>query len=176
MNLLVIFVAILSAQVSAQCGAVDRNSPGAVTEEVRDIFNRALDRMEYTLPSGVRASTWSPPDSSVRAQLGCLGNAAVPATADLLRHTTRSFGHILAIQMLSWEGGPEIVQPLAEVLAKPEDPSRLDSVRLAAIEALGAAPPERALPVIEQAMHSERNPTLLRAAARVRAKLMGSGD
>jgi hypothetical protein len=78
--------------------------------------------MEGTLPSGVKVATWMPPEDSVRSQIKCLGTNAVPATAELLRSTRRSFGYILAIRMLGWEGGPDIVPLLEEILAKPGNP------------------------------------------------------
>ena len=156
----------------AQCGPVDRTSSEAVKNEVNRLFNKSLDAMEVTLPSGVKATTWRGWDQSTQDQISCLGAGAVSPTAELLRNTTRPFGRTLAIHMLSWEGGPEIVTPLAEVLAKPEDnPEKLDSVRLAAIDALTAAPPDRALPVLDAVLRSEKNPDLRKAAARVKARL-----
>jgi hypothetical protein len=73
--------------------------------------------------------------------------------------------------MLGWEGGPDIVPSLAAVLAKPGSPEKLDIVKLAAIEALAAAPPEKALPVVEQVLLSEQNPDLLKAAMQVKQQL-----
>ena len=140
------------------------------------LFNKSLDAMEGTLPSGDKVVTWMPPDDSVHDQIKCLGAAAVPATAELLRNTHRSFGHILAIRMLGWEGGPEIIPPLAEILAKPGDPLKLDSIKFEALQSLCAAPPDKALPLVEQVLRSEKNPDLLKAAALVRAKLKDSAD
>jgi hypothetical protein len=172
----VILLAILSAIAGAQCGSVDRDSPEAVTKEVNRLFNKTLDAMEYTLPSGVKATTWMGWEPSTQDQISCLGAAAVPATAELLRSSDRSFGRLLAVHMLSWEGGSEIVPPLAEALAKPSDPSTLDSVKLAALHALTAAPSDIALPVVEHVLNSEKNPDLLKAAAEVKATLEGSAD
>lgn len=156
----------------AQCGSVDTTSAEAVKDEVNRLFNKTLDSMEVTLPSGVKATTWRGWNQSTQDQISCLGTAATFPTAELLRNTTRSFGRTLAIHMLSWEGGPEIVPPLAELLAKPENnPEKLDSVRLAAVDALIAAPPDRALPVVEAVLRSEKNPDLRKAAERVKARL-----
>jgi hypothetical protein len=156
----------------AQCGSVDRTSPEAVRNEVNRLFDKTLDAMEVTLPSGVKATTWRGWDQSTQEQISCLGTAAVSATAELLRGTARPFGRTLAIHMLSWIGGPEIVPPLADLLAKPEDhPERLDSVRLAAVDALAAAPPGKALPIVEAVLRSEKNPDLLKAATSVKARL-----
>jgi HEAT repeat protein len=171
----VLLVAVTAAG-AAQCGPVDRESPEAVKNEVNRLFNKSLDAMESTLPSGTKVTSWIPPDDSVHDQIKCLGAAAVPATADLLHNTRRSFGHILAIRMLGWEGGPEIIPPLAEILAKPTDPLKLDSVKFEALQSLFAAPPTKALPLVEQVLQSEKNPDLLRAAARVKAKLSGTAD
>lgn len=160
---------------AAQCDSVDRDSPDAVRKEVNRLFDHSLDAMETKLPSGITATTWIPPDDSVRDRIKCLGAAAVPATTALLRGTGRSFGHILAIRMLGWEGGPEIVPPLAEILAKPGDMTKPpDSVKFEALESLSAAPPDKALPVVQQVLRSEQNPDLLKQAARVKARLLGS--
>ncbi len=166
----------LAVIAAAQCSSVDRNSPDAVTEEVTRNFNKTLDAMEGTLPSGVKVATWMPPDDSVRNQIQCLGNAAVPATAELLRSTHRSFGHILAIRMLGWEGGPDIVPPLAEILAKPGNPLKIDSLKLEALESLSSAPPDKALPVIQNVLRSEKNPDLLKKAESVAARLGSEVD
>lgn len=160
------------APCRAQCGSVDRTSPEAVRDEVDRLFNKTLGAMEYTLPSGVKAATWRGWEQSTQDQISCLGTAAVSPTAELLRSTTRPFGRTLAVHMLSWVGGREIVLPLAEVLAKPEDhPERLDSVKLAALDALIAAPADAALPVVEEVLRSQKNADLLKAASRVKARL-----
>jgi hypothetical protein len=170
---LTLFVA-LSVIAAAQCGTVDRGSPEAVRKEVNRLFNKSLDAMESTLPSGDKVSTWMPPDDSVHDQIKCLGAAAVPPTSELLRTTGRSFGHILAVRMLGWEGGSEIVPPLAEILAKRGDPLKLDSVKFEALEALSAAPADKALPVVEQVLRSEKNQYMLEEAASIAARLKGA--
>src|SRR5258708_428858 len=93
-----ICIGALSVLAAAQCGSIDRDSPAAVREEVNRIFNKTLDGMQYSLPSGVKATTWMPPDDSVHDRIKCLGAAAVPAIAELLRGNDRSFGSLLAIQ------------------------------------------------------------------------------
>jgi hypothetical protein len=124
--------------------------------------------MEYTLPSCVKATTWLPPDDSVRGQIKCFNVAAVPAIAELLRSTDRSFGSLLTIQMLGWS--PEIVLPLAGVLARSGD---FLISKTAALESLATAPPDKALPVIQEVLHSEKNPHVLEKAASVVARLKG---
>lgn len=96
----VLFLAAFSAVAAAQCGSVKRDSPEAVKMEVNRLFNKTLDAMEYTLPSGEKVTTWMGWEPSTQDQIKCLGNAAVLATAELLRSTRRSFGHILAVLML----------------------------------------------------------------------------
>jgi hypothetical protein len=174
--LAIISVVALSIIAAAQCDSVDRGSREAVQNEVNRLFNKTLDAMEYTLPSGVKATTWTGWEPSTHDQIKCLGTAAVSATAELLRSTNRSFGRILAVYMLGWEGGAEIVPPLAEVLAKPGDALKLDSVKFAALESLSTAPRDRALPVVEQVLRSEKNPDLLKEASHVKARLNGIGD
>jgi HEAT repeat protein len=164
-------IGAVSVMAVAQCGSVDRDSPAAVRQEVKHIFTKTLDRMQYTLPSGVKATTWMPPDDSVHDRIKCLGTAAVPAIADLLRGNNRSFGSLLAIQMLGWAGGPEIVPPLSLVLSRSGDSLTL---KIAALESLAAAPPDKALPVIQKVLHSEKNPYLLEEAASVAARLKDS--
>jgi hypothetical protein len=164
-------IGALSVIAVAQCGSIDRDSPAAVRQEVSRIFNKTLDGMEYTLPSGVKATTWLPPDDNVRDQIKCLGVAAVPAVADLVRSTHRSFGSLLAIKMLGWIGGPEIVPPLAWVLSRSGD---FLTSKTAALESLAAAPPDEALPVIQEVLRSEKNPDLLEEASSVAARLKGS--
>jgi hypothetical protein len=161
----------LSVMAAAQCGSIDRDSPDAVKEEVNRNFNKTLDAMEGTLPSGVKVAAWIPPEDSVRSQIKCLGTKAVPATAELLRSTRRSFGHILAIRMLGWERGPDIVPLLEEILAKPGNPLKLDSLKLEALESLSYAPPDKALPVIQNVLRSEKNRDLLKKAESVADRL-----
>jgi hypothetical protein len=168
------FLCAFSAVTAAQCGSVNRESPGAVQMEVNRLFNKTLDRMEYTLPSGEKVTTWMGWEASTEDQIKCLGDVAVLATTELLRSTDRSFGRILAVLMLGWEGGPEIVPPLRAILATPSDPAKLDSVKFQALESLAAAPPEKALPVIQEVLHTEKNPQLLEKAASVAARLKGS--
>jgi len=153
---------------AGQCGPIDRNSAEAVSQEVNRVFNEALDKMEHTLPSGTKAITWIPSDESVRQQIGCLGVLAVPATSELLRNTNRSFGHVLAIRMLGWIGGPEIVPPLAVVLSNPGDSVML---KIEALQSLVAAPPEKALPTVQQVLRTEKNRHVLEKAASVAAEL-----
>jgi hypothetical protein len=94
-------VGVFSVIAAAQCG-LDRDSPDAVGKEVNRLFSNSLDAMEAKLPSGIKMTTWVPPDDSVHDQIKCLGAAAVPATAALLRSTGRAFGHILSIRMSGW--------------------------------------------------------------------------
>lgn len=172
--LVTVLIASLPKMVVGQCGSVDKNSPGAVREEVNRLFNESLDAMEHTLASGDKAATWMPPDDSVRQQITCLGPAAAPATIELLHTTHRSFGHYLAIRMMGWAGGPEIVPPLSEILSRTDDLQI--GFKREALEALVAAPPDKALPVVERVLHSESNPALLKEATHVKARLMGFGD
>jgi hypothetical protein len=87
-----IFIGALTGTTVAQCGSIDRDSPAAVSQEVNRLQNESLDAMQYTLPSGVKAATWMPPDESVRDQIRCLGSTAVPAIIELLQRNHRSFG------------------------------------------------------------------------------------
>jgi len=48
-----------SVYPDAQRGSADSRSPEAVKNEVNRLFSKALDAMEYTLPSGVKATTWT---------------------------------------------------------------------------------------------------------------------
>ena len=53
-----ILLVALSARVASQCGSVDAHSPEAVKKEVDRLFNKTLDAMETTLPSGEKVATW----------------------------------------------------------------------------------------------------------------------
>jgi hypothetical protein len=171
LGLISVYVGLFSSAVSTQCSSsIDLSSPAQVRNEVNRIFNQTLDGMDTILPSGVKATTWLPPDDSVRAQVKCLGTVAVPAIVDLLNTTDRSFGHLLTIQMLGWVGGPDIVPPLRRVLLKP-DTSLL--LKFAAIDSLLAAPPDKALPVVEEVLRLETDPRMQERAAAVAAKLKG---
>jgi hypothetical protein len=164
-------IIILSVAAASQCQLVDRDSPEAVREEVNRIYNETLDAMTYKLPSGITAVTWLPPDESVRGQVQCLGTTAVPALDYLLRSNERSFGHLLAIQMLGWIGGAEIVPPLKWALLRPGD---FLITKTAALDSLNAAPPELALPAVQQALRSEKNPHVIEKATEMVARLKNS--
>lgn len=170
LGLTLVYLGLFSAVASAQCGSIDRSSPAQVRQEVNRVFNETLDGMDNILPSGVKATTWLPPDDSVRAEIKCLGPVAVPTVADILGTTGRSFGHLLAIQMLGWIGGPDIVPPLRQILLKPGDSLLL---KFAALDSLLAAPPDKALPVVQEVLHLETDPRVLERAAAAAGKLKG---
>jgi hypothetical protein len=50
--------------------------------------------------------------------------------------------------MMGWAGGPEIVSPLSEILSRTDDLQI--GFKREALEALVAAPPDKALPVLEK--------------------------
>ena len=164
----VLITGVLAGSGQAQCNGVDPASPLRVKQEVTRIFESTLDKMTYTLPSGIRATTWSPPGDAVANEVRCFGSASVPAIAELLSSTERSFGSLLAVKMLGWAGGPEIVPPLERVLSKKGD---LRVTKTAALESLTGAPPEKALPVVEKILASEHDAYLLKEAASVQERL-----
>lgn len=164
-------IGILSGTSVAQCSFIDKKSPEAVAREVNRIFNASLDRMEYRLPSGIKATTWMPPDKNAHEQIKCLGESAVPAIAHLVRGNNRSFGRLLAIQMLGWIGGPDIVPPLQEVLAASGDST---TNKIWALESLTDAPPAQAIPVIKRVLNSEKDPEVREKAGRVLVRLEDS--
>ncbi len=163
-------IGLLPLTSTARCTFVDTKSQTAVREEVNRIYNVTLDQMQYTLPSGMRATTWLPPDDSVRGQIQCLGTAAVPQISEVLHDNDRPFGRLLAIEMLGWIGGAEIVPPLSWALARPGD---FLITKSAALDALASAPPDKAIPVIEEALRAEKNPRVREKAASVLARLRG---
>lgn len=169
--LTVICIAVIAISSSAQCGLVDRNSPEAVKSEVNRIYNETLDAMSYRLPNGVTAITWIPPNDSVRGQIECLGTLAVPQLSELLQHSDRSFGRLLSIVMLGWIGGPEIVPPLTWALSRQGD---FLLTKTAALESLTAAPPDKAVIVIQDVLRRETNPHLLDKAKSVLARISSS--
>jgi hypothetical protein len=162
-------ISAMPLSAAAQCGTVDRSSAAAVTAEVNHIYNQTLDGMQHTLPSGSKAITWAPPADSVREQIKCLGSLAVPAIVELLHNGHRSFGHYLTIRMLGWAGGPDIVPPLAEILSRPDDLQI--GLKSEALESLAAAPSDKALPVIEGFLRSEKNRSLIEEANAVAERI-----
>jgi hypothetical protein len=165
----VAYASALPLSASPQCGTVDRNSAAAVAAEVNRIYNDTLDGMQHTLPSGSKAITWAPPADPVREQIKCLGPLASPAIIELLHNGHRSFGHYLTVRMLGWAGGPDIVPPLAEILSRP-DVSQV-GLKREALESLAAAPADKALPVIESFLRSEKNKSLIEEANAVAERI-----
>jgi len=155
-------LAMLCGECAAQCGPISRESPDAVRTEVRRIFNRSLDAMQVVTTSGVRATTWVPPDEQDVAQIKCLGASALPAVTEQL-NSNRSFGQLLAIRMLGWIGGREIVPPLARLLKS----SHSQTLKVAALEALYSAPPAEAMPVLQNTLKSDANAYVRKKAAEI---------
>ena len=155
----------LCSESSAQCGSIDRGSPDAVRQEVNRIFEKSLDAMDLTAPSGVRSTTWVPPAESDQAQIKCLGTAAVASITELLS-STRSFGQLLAVRMLGWIGGSEIGPPLRRFLASSDS----QTCKVAALEALYRAPSQEALPIIVRASKVDPNPYVREKAAQIIAR------
>ena len=166
-----LYVCTFAAAALGQCAATGPRTPDSIGDEVGRIYNETLDGMRHTLPSGVVATTWRAPSDSVRAQIECLGPAAVPAIIELLQTSHRSFGPYLAVRMLGWAGGPGIVPPLAEILSRSGDP--LVGLKIEALESLVSAPPDKALPIVQKVLRTEKNGMLLQQAASVEARLEG---
>jgi HEAT repeat protein len=122
--------------------------------------------MEGTTPEGVKVTTWMPPDESVESQIKCLGPVAVPAISALLR-SDRSFGVLLAVRMLGWIGGPEIVLSLKGLL----ETSTSQIAKVNALEALSTAPVEQALPIVQHVLESDSNRYVREKATRIEARL-----
>jgi hypothetical protein len=159
----------LSLSAGSQCLTVDRGSAAAVDAEVNRVYNETLDGMEHTLPSGNRAITWIPPNDSVREQIKCLGPLVVPAIIELLHNGHRSFGHYLTVRMLGWAGGPDIVPPLSEILSRPD--ALQVGLKREALESLAGAPADKALPVLEGFLRSEKNKSLIDEANAVAERI-----
>ncbi|HLJ88107.1 MAG TPA: HEAT repeat domain-containing protein [Candidatus Angelobacter sp.] len=128
----------------SRCGSVDTASPQAIDIEVSRIFNSTLDRMESTAADGIKVSTWMGWSSSDEEQIECLGQGALPSIEKQLG-SQRAFGQLLAVKMLGWVGGKEIIAPLAKVLQE----SKSQSVRVSALESLFHAPGSDAVPVLK---------------------------
>jgi hypothetical protein len=63
---------------------------------------------------------------------------------------------ILAIRMLGWAGGAEIVAPLTRILSSSDD-----SLKLYALESLANAPPYKAIPVVQEVLYREKSKFIL---------------
>ena len=160
--LLLACLGMLGGQCAAQCASIDRESSGAVSREVNRIFKRSLDAMEFVTPSGVKAATWVPPDEHDVAQVKCLGVSALPAVTEHLS-SKRSFGQLLAVRMLGWIGGKDIVPPLTRLLKS----SHSQTIKVAALEALYSAPRSEVMPVLQNTSKSDANAYVRKKAAEI---------
>jgi hypothetical protein len=165
LGLLTIGLSISLAQDASPCGSVDRTSSEAIKHEVTRIFNETLDRMEYSTSEGVRAATWMGWSVADEEQIKCLGMQAVPFVVEHLE-SQRSFGQLLAVKMLGWLGGKEIVLPLAGILKKVNS----EPVKFSALESLFAAPESEARPILSDISKSDPDPSVREWAARILAR------
>lgn len=148
-----------------RCGSVEINSPDAVQNEVGRIFNKTLDRMESTTPTGVTISTWSGWSSDDEKQIKCLGIAAVPFIVEQLS-SKRSFGQLLAVKMLGWVGGSPIIAPLSKVIHE----SKSQTIRISALESLFQVPESDARPIFESVAASDPDGPVRRRAIEILAR------
>lgn len=95
-------------------------------------------------------STWVPPTAEDIAEVKRLGRRAIPPL-DRAFVAKRSFQRLLVVRLLSKIGGLEIVPTLERAL----DPTLPNSVRLAALDALTAAPDNFALPLIRAQVNDQ---------------------
>jgi hypothetical protein len=146
---LIVATGHLLGQAPGRCGNIDRTSVSAIKKEVVRVFNETLDRMETTSPQGFKTATWTGWKADDEGQIRCLGTSAVRFIVELL-DSPRSFGQLLAVKMLGWAGGSEIIAPLARVLQQ----SKSQTVKISALESLYAAPQAHARPVLENIVKS----------------------
>jgi len=161
-------LSILAGQEAGRCGSIDRSSSLAVQQEVNRVFNETLDNMEITTPEGVKAATWMGWKSEDQARIKCLGSPAVPFVAEHLG-SVRPFGQLLAVRMLGWLGGREIVPPLASVLKN----SKSETIKISALESLFAAPEADARPVLDDTLKSDANQRVRAKARQILARYDG---
>lgn len=147
------------------CAGIDNTVPSAVAEEVQRIVDKDLSAIEVALPSGGVAATWIGPDDSDIAQLKCLGAAAVPYIANNLA-SRRPFGQLLAVRMLGWIGGKEILLPLADVLRN----STSETVKVSALEAISSLSEADTVDTLDTVAKSDRSPRVRRKASEILAR------
>lgn len=147
-----------------RCGSVDLSSPAAIKEDVTRVFNETLDGMETTV-DGVKTSTWTGWKPEHQERIKCLGDLAVPFVVELLT-STRSYGQLLAVKMLGWAGGKEIVPPLRTVLKT----SKSETIRISALESIFAAPEQEARSVLEDVAKSDPDKRVRDRAAQILAR------
>jgi len=121
--------------------------------------------MEHPLPSGGVAATWVPPDDSDVAQMKCLGAAAVPYIASNLG-SRRPFGQLLAVRMLGWVGGSDVVSPLATVLRE----STSQTIKVSALEALSSVAEADTRDTLAAVAGADSNPRVRQKAREVLAR------
>jgi hypothetical protein len=71
--------------------------------------------------------------------------------------------------MLGWAGGPDIVPPLSEILSRPD--ALQVGLKREALESLAGAPADKALPVLEGFLRSEKNKSLIDEANAVAERI-----
>jgi hypothetical protein len=158
-------------QAVGHCKNVDRSSEAAVKKEVARVFNETLDGMEITIANGVKATTWMGWKPEDQEQIKCLGGSAVPFMVELL-DSSRSFGQLLAVKMLGWAGGSEIVDPLMNVFRH----SKSKTVKISALESLYSAPQAQAKPVLESIAKSNEDSKIRDMANQILARYSEAKD
>jgi hypothetical protein len=159
------FAGVVCSRAVSQCGSINRDSLDSVRQEVGRIFNNSLDNMEFVTPTGVKTATWVPPTEADVEQVKCLGSPAVPFIAEHL-NSRRSFGTLLAVRMLGWIGGKDIVPVLARVLRS----SNSQTVKISALESLYSASVPDSLPIIKAISKSDTNPNVREKASQILAR------
>jgi hypothetical protein len=150
---------------ASRCASVDNTVTSEVSQEIQRIFDKDLGAMEHPLSSGGVAATWIGPDDSDRAQVKCLGAAAVPYIAGNLG-SRRPFGQLLAVRMLGWVGGAEIVSPLATVLKE----STSQTIKVSALEALSSVAETDSRDTLDVVARSDSNPRVRQRASEILAR------
>ena len=151
-----------STAAASYCDGVDTDVPSAVGREVDRIFNQSLDSMERPLASGGTAATWRSPAASEIAQLRCLGAQSVPFIAGHLS-SERSFGRLLAVRMLGWVGGREILAPITAVLHDSDS----ETIKVSALETISTLPLADTVSILQTVADSDKHARVRKKAAEV---------
>jgi hypothetical protein len=125
--------------------------PTAADARVAAIMDGILKRGEGHAEGreDVKTHTWVPPSPEDIAHIRELGPQAIGPLDKALDSPSRSFQRLLAVKLLGGIGGADVVPSLQRVL----ESSMPNSVRIAALSALGNVPDYLAAPILQKAAH-----------------------
>jgi HEAT repeat protein len=120
---------------------------------VQKIVKGILERGEGRTESGIRTTTFMPPNDEEVAEIKDWGEQAInPLTQFLDSDEPRA--QLLAVRLLGVVGGPDIIPPLKRAL----EPNRWVVVRTQALSSLMSAPRTDSIPLIHEVLSRDPDP------------------